>query len=176
GGIGFYFFVKEFQLVLNISKMLKISILVLIIAALMVLFIRKTKFSVNRFSFGKIKTFITEYPIKIMAYGVGLSLLRYLIFSFQFYYLLMLFGLEITYLHAMMLITSMYLLASIIPSIFIFDVVIKGSIAVYLFSFVGVNTVTILSIVTLMWVFNFVIPSIFGSYFVLKFNLPKTNI
>jgi hypothetical protein len=69
----------------------------------------------------------------------------------------------------------MYLLASIIPSIFAFDVVVKGSVAVYLFGFMGVNAVTILSIVTLMWVFNFVIPSVFGSYFVLKFNLPETN-
>ena len=69
----------------------------------------------------------------------------------------------------------MYLLASIIPSIFIFDVVIKGSIAVYLFTFLGVNEFTILSITTLMWIFNFVLPSIFGSYYVLNFNLPEID-
>jgi hypothetical protein len=75
----------------------------------------------------------------------------------------------------MMVITSMYLLASIIPSIFIFDVVIKGSVAVYLFSIVGIDEFTILSIIMIMWLLNFVLPSFFGSYYVLNFNLPKTD-
>ncbi len=175
GCVGIYFFMKEFQVVLNVSNMLKILIIGLIVIAIIVFFIRKTKWSIKGFSFEKISTFIKNYPMNIMVYGLVLSLLRYFIFSFQFYYLLTLFGIEISYLQAMMLITSMYLLASIIPSIFAFDMVVKGSVAVYLFGFMGVNAVTILCIVTLMWVFNFVIPSVFGSYFVLKFNLPETN-
>ncbi|MCB0449367.1 MAG: flippase-like domain-containing protein [Confluentibacter sp.] len=175
GCVGIYFFMKEFQVVLNVSNMLKILIIGLIVIAIIVFFIRKTKWSIKGFSFEKISTFIKNYPMNIMIYGLVLSLLRYSIFSFQFYYLLTLFGIEISYLQAMMLVTSMYLLASIIPSIFAFDMVVKGSVAVYLFGFMGVNAVTILSIVTLMWVFNFVIPSVFGSYFVLKFNLPETN-
>ncbi len=175
GCVGIYFFMKEFQVVLNVSNMLKILIIGLIVIAIIVFFIRKTKWSIKGFSFEKISTFIKNYPMNIMVYGLVLSLLRYSIFSFQFYYLLTLFGIEISYLQAMMLITSMYLLASIIPSIFAFDVVVKGSVAVYLFGFMGVNAVTVLCIVTLMWVFNFVIPSVFGSYFVLKFNLPETN-
>ena len=73
----------------------------------------------------------------------------------------------------MVIISSMYLLASIIPSIFIFDVAIKGSVAVYLFSFVYINEVIILSITTIMWILNFVLPSIIGSYYVLRFKLPK---
>lgn len=175
GCIGIYFFVMEFQVVLNVSNVLQLLIIGLIGISILVFFVPKTKLTIKGFSFEKISTFIKNYPMKIMAYGVVLSLLRYLIFSFQFYFFLLLFGIEITYLHAIMVITSMYLLASIIPSIFIFDVVVKGSVAVYLFGFMGVNAVTILSIVTLMWLFNFVIPSVFGSYFVLKFNLPKTN-
>ena len=175
GCVGIYFFMKEFQVVLNVSNMLKILIIGLIVIAIIVFFIRKTKWSIKGFSFEKISTFIKNYPMNIMVYGLVLSLLRYFIFSFQFYYLLTLFGIEISYLQAMMLVTSMYLLASIIPSIFAFDVVVKGSVAVYLFGFMGVNAVTVLCIVTLMWVFNFVIPSVFGSYFVLKFNLPETN-
>lgn len=175
GCVGIYFFMKEFQVVLNVSNVLQLLIIGLIGISILVFFVPKTKLTIKGFSFEKISTFIKNYPMKIMVYGVVLSLLRYLIFSFQFYFLLLLFGIEITYLHAIMVIASMYLLASIIPSIFIFDVVVKGSVAVYLFGFMGVNAVTILSIVTLMWLFNFVIPSVFGSYFVLKFNLPKTN-
>jgi hypothetical protein len=85
------------------------------------------------------------------------------------------FGVDIEYSKAMIVITSLYFLASILPSISIFDVVIKGSIAVFLFSYAGVNELTILSIITLMWVLNFIIPSVFGSYFVLNFKLPKSE-
>ena len=93
--------------------------------------------------------------------------------KYQFYYLLVIFGVDISYIDAMIIITSMYLISSLIPSIFIFDVVIKGSIAVYLFSIIGINELTILCVVMLMWLLNFVLPSIFGSFYVLNFNLPK---
>ena len=75
----------------------------------------------------------------------------------------------------MILISSMYLLASVIPSISVFDVVIKGSIAVYLFGFVNFNAFSVLTIITLMWLLNFVIPSILGSYYVLNFKLPDSE-
>lgn len=107
--------------------------------------------------------------LKVILY----SLVRYLTFSFQFYYLLFLFGVEISYFEAMIAISSMYLLSSIIPSIFIFDVVIKGGVAVYVFGLMGVSEVIILSVVTMMWILNFVLPSVIGSYHVLRFKLPK---
>ncbi|MFD0990178.1 lysylphosphatidylglycerol synthase domain-containing protein [Mariniflexile jejuense] len=175
GAIGCYFFVSKYQMALNTSKFFIISIFALFIITLIVFIIRKTKFRFKGFSFEKIKAFVLYYPKSTIAFGIGYSLLRYAIFSFQFYYLLTLFNINISYFDAMLFITTMYLLASIIPSIFIFDVVVKSGIAVYLFSFVGINALTILSIVTIMWLFNFVIPSIFGSYFVLKFNFPETN-
>ena len=98
----------------------------------------------------------------------------FLIFSFQIYYLLLLFGVEINYFAAMATISSMYLLSSIIPSIFIFDLIIKGGVSVYLFGLIGIHEAIILAIVTLMWILNFVLPSVIGSYHVLNFKLPKT--
>jgi hypothetical protein len=77
------------------------------------------------------------------------------------------------YINAITAIASMYLITSIMPSIFIFDVLIKGSVAVYLFAFIGVSEITILTIITTMWLLNFVLPSVVGSYYVLSFKLPK---
>ena len=70
----------------------------------------------------------------------------------------------------MMCIFSMYLISSIIPMLSLFDVVVKGSIAILIFSLFQLNETYILAIVLLMWIFNFVLPSIAGSYFVLTFN------
>jgi len=120
----------------------------------------------------KLQNLMLNFSKNNVVKGLLFSIFRYVIFSFQFYFLLTLFGYRINYFDAMVFISSMYFLASVIPSIFIFDVVIKGSIAVFLFSLLGFNELIILSIITIMWILNFMLPSILGSYFVLRFKLP----
>ncbi len=175
GVIGLLFFYQAYNINLSVNSFLIITSISVFILVLIVFLFRNNNFNVKGFPLEKIKQFIIDFPRNKIALATVFSLIRYLIFSFQFYYLLTLFGTDIGYLNAMMVITSMYLLASIIPSIFVFDVVIKGSIAVYLFSFLGVEELISLSVVTLMWILNFVFPSIIGSYYVLIFNFPKNN-
>ena len=102
-----------------------------------------------------------------------LSLLRYVVFSHQFYFLIRIFTIDISYWNAMAGITSMYLIASLIPMLSIFDFVLKGSVAIFVFSFFEINPMLILSITTSMWVFNFAFPAIIGNYFVLQFKPVK---
>lgn len=99
-----------------------------------------------------------------------LCLLRYVVFAHQFYFLIALFNIEITYFICMTSIAVMYFISSIIPMLAIFDFVVKGSAAVLIFSYFGIPALIILSITTLMWLLNFVLPAIMGSYFVLKFK------
>lgn len=177
GCIGLFFFITIYGLELNYIKASHFLILIISITAFSTFIITQNKFKIKGFSIKKIKQFYKQLPSKTIRTGLMLSITRYIIFSFQFYYLLVMFGVDLQYINAMIVITSMYLLSSIIPSIFIFDVIIKGSLAVYLFGLIGVNELTILSIITLMWLLNFVLPSLFGSYFVLQFKFPKkTNL
>ncbi|WNH08220.1 lysylphosphatidylglycerol synthase domain-containing protein [Thalassobellus suaedae] len=175
GIIGLSIFISNFNININLNNLLIILISSIVFITLITFGIRKNKFTIKGVSFEKIKDFISNFPKNKIRLGWLLSLLRYGVFSFQFYFLFHVFKTEITYLNAMTAITSMYLLASIIPSVFIFDVIIKGSIAVYLFAFLGINELTILSIITIMWMLNFVLPSIYGSYYVLNFKLPKND-
>jgi hypothetical protein len=175
GYVGFFFFAFNYSLELEVVK-ISLSILafsLILLAAFY--FLKKIQFEIKGFSLGKIRDFVGGISSDIKIRAFLFSVIRYIIFSFQFYVLLQIFDVNIDYFTAMMVITTMYLLSSIVPSIFIFDVVIKGSIAVYLFSMLGVNDLTVLCIVTLMWLMNFVIPSVFGSYYVLNFNLPKVE-
>lgn len=160
---------------INGLKFINILLIAIIFCVLILFVIRKTNIKIRGFSLEKIKLFLIAFSKKSLALGAIFSLFRYLFFSFQFYYLLLLFGVDISYLEAMKLITSMYFLASIIPSIFLFDVVIKGSVALYLFSLIGINELIILSIVTCMWILNFVLPSIIGGFYVLHFKFPKNK-
>ena len=176
GIIGFYLFESKYEVEINYHKLAKLLIVFLMIIAIGIFGIRQNRFKIKGFSIDKITSFIKRVPATIHMSCLGISFIRYAIFSYQFYFLLLIFGINVSYFNAMIVITSMYLFASLIPSIFIFDVIIKGSVAIFLFSIVDVNELTILSIVTLMWILNFVIPSIIGSFYVLSFKYPKIDI
>jgi len=116
----------------------------------------------------KISTFkITKHTL-VNTFVLALG--RYVVFSFQFYLILTFFKIDLSYLETFAFISSTYILASVIPAISLFDVVIKGSIAVFLFDLVEVNSILILSTVLIMWLLNFAIPAIIGSYFVLGYS------
>lgn len=175
GVIGLLFFASKHVLKFNYYKLIIWSFSILLVLFLSVYILQKSKFSIKGFSLEKLKTFIKNFNKKSIVLGFLFSLIRYLAFSFQFYFLLQIFRMDIDYLNAMMIISSMYFLSSIIPTISLFDVVVKGSVSLYLFSFVGVDGLVILSITTFMWLLNFVLPSLVGSYYVLSFKFPIEN-
>ncbi len=175
GVIGFCFYVTKYQPSINYLKFGKILLISVFILSITCFLIKKTNYTIGSLRLKKALDFLITFPKNILIKSALLALTRYAIFSFQFYVLLSIFKINFTYLEAMVIITTMYLLVSIIPSVFIFDVLVKGSIATYLFSLTGVNTLVILSIITTMWIFNFVIPSIIGSYYVIRFKYPKNE-
>ena len=95
---------------------------------------------------------------------------RYMIFSHQFYLFLLFFGVDLEYSIAMPIIVSMYLISSMIPGFVLFDWLVKGSVAVTLFRFFGVDDIIVLSITASMWILNFAFPAIIGSFYVLTFK------
>jgi hypothetical protein len=64
----------------------------------------------------------------------------------------------------------MYFFASVVPTIHLMDVVVKGSVAVFLFGKLGINQWTVVSVTTVMWLLNLVIPVLIGSVFVLNYK------
>jgi len=133
-------------------------------------FFRDKELFVKGFTVSNTIRFYRNLPTNTKLKVLLLSILRYFTFSSMFYFLLLFFGAEIEFYTAMLLIFTTYLLVSIMPSIFIFDVVIRGGVALWLFSFEGVSDFIVLATVLSMWLFNFVIPSIFGSAYVIRFQ------
>ena len=163
GVIGVFYFLSNYKI--QVPK-LNILTLIFTVAIITILFIFKKKLN-----FIKIKSYVKQISSKIYIKTLVLSLLRYIVFSHQFYFLTLIFGIDANYITIISLLFTMYFIASIIPSLAIFDWAIKGSIAVWLFTFIGINELTVVTISTLMWVLNFAIPSLIGSIFVLNFKL-----
>jgi len=108
-----------------------------------------------------------------------LSLLRYLIFSTQFFLLLSIFGAELPVVQGIILIPVIYLAMAMVPSIALTELGIRGSVSIFViglyFSKFGIGNIdtelAILTSSTVLWFVNLIIPAILGTFFVfsLKF-------
>jgi hypothetical protein len=153
------------------TEILVIAILLIILLTLAYAF-RNREF-IYGFTFTKLIVKIKEVPRNIYRTNFQLATLRYFIFSHQFYFLLVLFGVSLPYPTAIATIFVMYFIASIVPTIHLMDLVIKGSVAVFLFGKLGVNEWIVFSITFLMWLLNLVLPVVIGSFFVMRFKLKE---
>ncbi len=170
GIVGLIFIINNYEVNLPIFRVRRLVYYLAVILASFFggrFFISK---KVRGFYVTKIINFFKRLPKIIIFKTLIYSVIRYLIFSHQFYFLLLIFGIEIDYSILMRLIFAMYLIASIIPSLPMFDWLIKGSVAVFIFGLIGINELIIVSITSLMWILNFAIPAIIGSYFVMNFR------
>ncbi len=166
GLIGLFYLINTQNVPLNLTK-ISYAILMGFVIIFGSLFLWKfLKSKENLFRKYSVKISVNEHC------KIGLfSFLRYLIFSHQFYFLLIIFKADVSYIDALSATCAMYLISSFIPMLSVFDAVLKGTVAIFIFTFLNLNTLTILSITTFMWILNFAIPAMIGSYFVLTFKL-----
>lgn len=129
------------------------------------------KITVKGYSIEKLIHKINEIPKHIHRKNIFLGICRYLVFSHQYYFLFLAFDVDLPYLILIATISSVYFLASSLPTFQFLDFAVKGSVAVYFFGILGVNEWIVIFISTLMWFLNVVLPVIIGTYYVLNFKI-----
>lgn len=97
-----------------------------------------------------------------------LSFFRYCIFSTQFYLLINLFGFHPDFFQSMMLITMTFFAMTVIPTIALTEISVRGAMAVYFFGFITYDTLPVLHASFAIWLINLVIPSVAGSLLILN--------
>ena len=100
-----------------------------------------------------------------------LSILRYSVYSFQFYLLIKFANIEINLLQSMTMSALTFISMSIIPTIALTELGVRGSVAIYFFGFISSNSIGIMTASFALWIINLVVPAIIGVFFVyqLKF-------
>lgn len=169
GIIGFILVIINYPLPISPKKIF-ILILVLLLGCILLYRFRNNKLIFKGLSIKSVLNYINTLSLRIKIGTLILSLIRYLIFSFLFYLLLVFFGATTSFIPKLIFIFSMYFFVSIIPSYFIFDLAIRGGVAVFLFSIYGIAEPIVLSAVLSMWLLNFALPAIIGSYYVITFR------
>lgn len=167
GVFGLLYFNAEFSVITQKSIVIIFGLLLVLVLGSF--FFRG--FTIKGYSLEKLVHKINEIPKRIHRKNILFGLLRYLIFSHQYYFLFLAFDVHLPYLILMSAITSIYFIASSLPSFQFLDFAVKGSVAVYFFGLLGINEWIVIFITSLMWFLNVVIPVVLGSFFVMNFKL-----
>ena len=118
--------------------------------------------------------------ISLISYGSLLkvslySILRFAVYSFQYYLMLRFFAVDITLPEALIFIPINYLLVSVIPSVAFAEMGIRGTSAVLVLSAVTQNTLGVALAAVALWFVNYVIPMLVGSLLLMKTNRNEKN-
>jgi hypothetical protein len=171
GIFGLLYFNAQYNVITTKTVIVLFGVLVILF---IVLFSVK-KITIKGYSIEKLIHKINEIPKSIHQKNTFLAVLRYLVFSHQYYFLFLAFDVDLPYLTLMSAVTSVYFLASSLPTFQFLDFAVKGSVAVYFFGILGVNEWVVVFVTTLMWFLNVVLPVVIGSYYVLNFKSPLTS-
>lgn len=105
-----------------------------------------------------------------------LSLIRYTVFLFQFYMVVLFFGIDITLLNGLIASSLTFYIVTVIPTFSIAEIGVRGSVAVFVFGIFCPCSVEIVSASTLLWFINVGTPALIGYFVIAKFKENKNQI
>lgn len=114
--------------------------------------------------------------VTVLLRVLGLSAVRYLVFLCQYILLLDVMHVHTGWWNAFWLISILYLILALVPTIALLELGIRGKAGILLFQTVSVNTVGIYAAATGIWVVNLVIPALAGGLLALRhkyFNIKR---
>jgi Lysylphosphatidylglycerol synthase TM region len=106
---------------------------------------------------------IENLPVTILLRTISLSVVRYIIFVIQYILLLQLFDVQAGVWQLFWLISVVYLMLAIIPTIALAEAGVRGQVGLLLLTLVSTNKLGIAGATTGIWFCNLVIPALAGS-------------
>ena len=121
------------------------------------------------------------YNARGLFYILVISILRYLVFSLQFFLLIRIFRIDIGYFQAMMVIGLIYLLMSAIPTIALSEIGVRGSVSLYVFGLFFATTLSaaqnrhVIAASLALWLLNLAVPALSGLFFIFRLRFFRNN-
>lgn len=117
---------------------------------------------------------VKHYSQRQLVQALGLSFLRYLVYSAQYLLVLALFGIKPDLLEGVAGVATIFLLQTGIPLPPFGALLARGEIALLVWSVFGANEISILAATFLVFIINLSLPSLVGAVFILKTNVLKS--
>ncbi len=174
GLVGGCYFIAHFGVVIKgryglLGEWLFMAVVLLLFIAALLLYFHLDKLTgifqkikwLNRFQHfvEVINTFSNRRLLQVL----GLSALRYFVFSAQYLILLEVLGAGIGWGQGFLMLFIIYLCLALIPTIAIAELGIRGELSIWFFGMISTNQVAILAATFGIWLVNLLIPAIMGS-------------
>lgn len=116
---------------------------------------------------------LERFDAKILLRLLSLSFFRFLIFVLQYILLLQVLNVQMSWIQGLWIISVLFLVLAIIPSVAIADLGIRGKFSTELLSLYSANTIGIIGTAFGIWFINLFIPAVAGSIFLLGIRIFK---
>ncbi|HWJ90135.1 MAG TPA: lysylphosphatidylglycerol synthase domain-containing protein [Flavisolibacter sp.] len=114
-----------------------------------------------------------EFDGSLLGKLLLLSLLRYAVFVVQYVLLFLLFDVDVSIPSVMVVMTVVFLVLAIVPSIALVEVWLRGEVLILLMGLFSTNTLGIGFVAVTMWFMNLILPAIIGSLLILSIRAFK---
>lgn len=104
-----------------------------------------------------------DLSVTILLRVLGLSIVRYLVFVCQYIMMLQLLHVDVSIWHAFWLITVLYLILALIPTVALLELGVRGKAGIILFQAFSANTIGIYAASTGIWLVNLIVPALAGT-------------
>ncbi|MCB9353173.1 MAG: flippase-like domain-containing protein [Lewinellaceae bacterium] len=102
------------------------------------------------------------------------SALRYGVYSAQYFMLLQFFGIKTGVFAGFAGIATIFLLQTVVPLPAFAGLLVRGNLAIFVWSFYSENTPGILAATFLLWIINLILPALIGTFLLSHVNITKT--
>ncbi len=104
---------------------------------------------------------------------LGISMVRFAVYSSQYLFMLLYMDIKVPLAEGFCLSVLFFWAMTVIPSIALAELGIRGGVAVFLFQQYSPNTIGILVATTAIWLLNLVLPSVIGSVLIIKMKIVR---
>ena len=116
---------------------------------------------------------LKKYPATLLVRALGISFVRYGIYTLQYYWILSFFGIAPSLLLSLSGIATIFLLQTSIPLPVFMGLLLRGEIAIEIWGHFGYNEITIMASSLLLFIINLTFPALLGLVIIVKTNVIK---
>ncbi|MBV6439547.1 MAG: hypothetical protein EPGJADBJ_01189 [Saprospiraceae bacterium] len=102
------------------------------------------------------------------------SAFRYAVYSSQYFLLLRFFGITTGFAAGYAGIATIFLLQTVVPLPALAGLLVRGSLAVFIWSHFGANEISSLSTTFVLWIINLILPALIGTFTLFSVNITKS--
>jgi hypothetical protein len=114
---------------------------------------------------------LKNYSVQDLSWALWYSILRYVVYALQYYWMLRFFDIDVTVDVGIAGIATVFLFQTIVPLPSLAGLLVRGELAIQVWGFFTDNHINILATTFGLWLINVILPALIGWIFIINKNV-----